>query len=130
MSRPPRAVETTGAPEPVGPYSQAVVVGRWVFVSGQIPIDPATGRIVEGGVVAQTERVLESLAAVLEAAGSGLDRVVRTTIYLHDLESFAQVNEVYARRFTTDPRPARSTVQVARLPLDAAVEIDAIARTG
>jgi 2-iminobutanoate/2-iminopropanoate deaminase len=123
-----KAIATEGAPAPVGPYSQAIVHAGLVFVSGQIPLDPATGKLVEGEIEAQTERVLESLAAVLAAAGSGLDRVLRTTVYVTDLSLFARVNAVYARFFAADPAPARATVQVAALPLGAAVEIDAIAR--
>ncbi len=130
MSGGTREVRSDAAPRPVGPYSQAVIHGAWVFVSGQIPLDPATNRLVEGGIEAQTERVLANLRAVLEAAGSSLERVVRTTIYLTDLELFTRVNDVYARHFRGDPKPARSTVQAARLPLGAAVEIDAIATLG
>jgi 2-iminobutanoate/2-iminopropanoate deaminase len=122
-----REVRTEAAPAPVGPYSQAVVLGQLVFVSGQIPVEPRTSRLVEGDVEAQTERVLANLRAVLEAAGTSLDRVVRTTLYLTDLDAFPRVNEVYARYFRSTPRPARVTVQAARLPLGAAVEIDAIA---
>ena len=122
-----RAVETSAAPAPVGPYSQAVIHGDWVFVSGQIPLDPNGGSRVTGSIEEQTGRVLENLRAVLEAADSSLDRVLRTTLYLADLELFPRVNAVYARYFVQEPRPARSTVQVARLPLDAQIEIDAIA---
>ena len=122
-----RAVRTSAAPAPVGPYSQAVVAGGFVFASGQIPLDPATGKLVGGEIEAQTERVLDSLRAVLEAAGSSLDRVVRASVYLVDLAAFPRVNAVYARYFVSDPKPARSTVQVAALPLGAQVEIDVIA---
>jgi 2-iminobutanoate/2-iminopropanoate deaminase len=122
-----KAVETGDAPAPVGAYSQAVVHGRWVFASGQIPIDPATGSLVEGPIEAQTELVLANLAAVLEAAGTGLHRVLRTTVYVTDLSLFPRVNAVYARHFSASPAPARATVEVAALPLGAAVEIDAIA---
>jgi 2-iminobutanoate/2-iminopropanoate deaminase len=111
----------------VGPYAQAVAVGEWVFASGQIPLDPATGELVGGEIEAQTERVLDNLAAVLDAAGSSLARVVRTTVYLADLSLFARMNAVYARRFAGRPLPARSTLQAAALPRGAAVEIDAIA---
>ena len=122
-----RAVITTpGAPGAIGPYSQAVRAGGLVFVSGQIPLDPATGAVVEGGVGAQTARVLDSLRAILEASGSGLGRVVKTTIFLTDLGGFAEVNEVYARYFPADP-PARSTVQVAALPRGVKIEIEAVA---
>jgi len=122
-----RAIRSKLAPEPVGPYSQAVIWGAWVFASGQIPLDPATGQLVEGPVEAQTERVIENLAAVLKEGGSSLDRVVRSTVYLTDLSLFPRVNEVYARYFRGDPAPARATVGVAALPLGAQVEIDAIA---
>ncbi len=122
-----KAVESGDAPAPVGPYSQAVVHGGLVFASGQIPLDPASGKLVEGEIEAQAERVIANLAAVLGAAGSGLEHVLRTTIYLTDLSLFARVNEVYARHFGGDPAPARATVGVAALPLGAAVEMDAIA---
>ena len=122
-----RAVRTAAAPAPVGPYSQAVVAGGFVFASGQIPLDPATGKLVGGEIEAQTERVLDNLRAVLEAAGSSLGQVVRASVYLVDLAMFPRVNAVYARYFVSDPKPARSTVQVAALPLGAQVEIDVIA---
>ena len=127
MSEATRAVRSEKAPSPVGPYSQAVIHGKLVFVSGQIPLDPKTERLVEGPIEAQAERTLANLAAVLEAAGSSLERVVRTTVYLTNLELFPRVNEIYGHHFRADPKPARSTVEVARLPLGAAVEIDAIA---
>ena len=123
-----RAVRSSQAPAPVGPYSQAIEHEGWLFVSGQIPLDPQTEALVEGDIEAQAERVLANLRAVLEAAGSSLDRVVRSTIYLTDLARFPRVNDVYARYFTSDPRPARVTVGVAALPLGAQIEIDAIAR--
>lgn len=126
----PRAVSTDAAPAPVGPYSQAIVCDGFVFASGQIPIDPRSGALVEGEIEAQTERVLENLRAVLEASGSGLSRVVRATVYVTDLSLFARVNRVYGRFFDREPAPARATVQVAALPLGAQVEIDAIARVG
>jgi 2-iminobutanoate/2-iminopropanoate deaminase len=122
-----REVLTGDAPEPIGPYTQAVVSGDLVFVSGQIPLDPATGEIVPGPIEAQTERVLANLRAILEAAGSSLDAVLRTTVYLTDLASFPRMNAVYASCFTKQPPPARSTVGVAALPLGVRVEIDAIA---
>jgi 2-iminobutanoate/2-iminopropanoate deaminase len=122
-------VHSEAAPAPVGPYSQAIVHGGWVFASGQIPLDPKTGKRIEGEIEAQTEQVIANLAAVLEAAGSDLSRVVKTTVYVTDLALFARINAVYARHFTGDPPPARATVQVAALPLGAAVEIDAIAAT-
>ncbi len=119
-------IATAQAPSAIGPYSQAVQCGSWIFVSGQIPLDPATGKIVEGGIAAQTERVLKNLAAILEAAGAGLPQVVKTTVYLRDLGEFGKMNEVYARFFAEQP-PARATVEVARLPRDVQVEIEAIA---
>src|SRR5438105_1681744 len=120
------AIATTAAPPAIGPYSQAVRAGQSLFCSGQIGLDPATGELVAGGVVAESTRVLENLRAVIAAAGGSLDNVVRTTIYLVDLTDFAPVNEVYAR-FFTPPFPARATVGVAALPRGARVEIDAIA---
>jgi 2-iminobutanoate/2-iminopropanoate deaminase len=122
-----REVRTDAAPKPVGPYSQAIVHGGLVFASGQVPLDPSTGKLVEGEIEAETEQVLENLAAVLEAAGSSLARVLRTTVYLTDLSLFARMNAVYAKHFTGDPKPARSTVQAAALPLGARIEIDVIA---
>lgn len=121
------AVRSEGAPSPVGPYSQAVASDGRIYLSGQIPLDPASGALVEGDIEAQTERVLENLRAVLAAADCDPADVVRTTIYLTDLANFSRVNAVYARFFDADPAPARSTVQVAALPLGAEVEIDAIA---
>jgi 2-iminobutanoate/2-iminopropanoate deaminase len=122
-------VATEAAPRAIGPYSQAVISRGLVFVSGQIPLDPAKGQMVAGDIAAQTERVLENLRAILEACGSSLDRVVKTTVYLADLEDFPKMNEVYARYFPSAP-PARATVQVARLPRDARIEIEAIAEVG
>ena len=119
-------ISTSRAPAAIGPYSQAVSWGGLIFVSGQIPLDPATGQVVGDDAGAQTERVLKNLAAVLEAAGSSLGQVVKTTVYLRDLNDFAKVNEVYARFFNEQP-PARATVQVARLPRDVSVEIEVIA---
>ncbi len=123
-----KEVRTSAAPEPVGPYSQAVEQDGWIFASGQIPLDPATGELVAAGIEEQTRRVLANLRAVLEAAGAGFPDVVRTTIYLTDLATFAQVNAVYAEHFDGDPAPARATVQVAALPLGADVEIDCVAK--
>jgi 2-iminobutanoate/2-iminopropanoate deaminase len=123
----PEEIRSDRAPAPVGPYSQAVAVGEWVFASGQIPLDPATGALVTGEIEAQTERVLDNLEAVLAAAGSSLERVVRTTVYLADLTHFARMNAVYERRFTGTPRPARSTIQAGALPRGVAVEIDVVA---
>jgi len=119
-------VSTPQAPKAIGPYSQAVVHDGMVYLSGQIAIDPATNQLIEGDVVAQTHRVLGNLKAVLEAAGSSLGAVLRTTVFLRDMADFPKMNEVYGQYFNTDP-PARSTVQAARLPRDVAVEIDAIA---
>lgn len=119
-------VSTTNAPKAIGPYSQAIVHNGIAYLSGQIPLDPATNQLVEGGVEEQTIRVLENLKAVLEAAGSGLDRVLKTTIFLKDMNDFAKVNEVYGRYFASQP-PARATVEAARLPRDVRVEIEAIA---
>lgn len=124
-------VSTERAPAAIGPYSQAIVAGELVFCSGQIALDPATGEMVGAGDVrAQTERVLQNLAAVLEAAGSSLARVVKTTIFLADLQDFGHVNEVYGRHFASEPRPARATVEVAGLPRGALVEIEAVALRG
>ena len=122
-----RVVKTDAAPQAIGPYSQAIVSGDLVYASGQIPLDPQTGEFVEGGVGEQTEQVLRNLTAVLEAAGASLETVVKTTVFLADMSDFAAMNEVYARHFGTTQPPARSTVQAARLPRDARVEIDAIA---
>jgi 2-iminobutanoate/2-iminopropanoate deaminase len=119
-------ISTPNAPAAIGPYSQAVRTGNLIFVSGQIPLDPATGQLVRGDIGTQTQQVLENLAAVLEAAGSSLAKVVKTTVYLRDLGEFGRMNEIYGRFFSGDP-PARATVQVARLPRDAAVEIDVVA---
>ena len=124
-----RIIKTNGAPQAIGPYSQAVVAGGFVFASGQIPLDPRTGELVAGGVAEQTEQVLRNLSAVLEAAGTGLDRVVKTTVFLADMNDFAAMNEVYGRYFNVD-EPARATVQAARLPRDARVEIEVIAEAG
>jgi len=120
---------TKEAPAAIGPYSQAVEAGGFVFCSGQIPLDPATGQLVDGDVAAQTERVMDNLRAVLAAARLGCEHVVRTTIYLVDLAEFPRVNEVYGKWFPVNP-PARATVQVAALPRGARVEIDAVACRG
>ncbi len=122
-----KRVHTDGAPAAIGPYSQAIVSGGFVFTAGQIALQPETGAMVEGGIEAQAVRVLENLRAVLEAAGVSMNDVVKTTIYLADFGDFATVNEIYARYFE-QPYPARSTVQVAALPKGALVEIDATAR--
>ena len=122
-------VATDLAPGAIGPYSQAVRAGDLVFASGQIPIDPATGEFVAGGVAEQTEQVLRNLTAVFEAAGVGMNQVVKTTVFLADMDDFTAMNEVYGRFFSAEP-PARATVQAARLPRDARVEIEAIAVIG
>ena len=121
-----KTIATEQAPRAIGPYSQAVVWQGLAFLSGQIALDPATSQVVEGDIAAQTERVLENLKAVLEACGSSLARVLKTTVYLKDLAEFPRMNEVYARYFPHNP-PARATVGVARLPRDVRVEIDAVA---
>ena len=122
-----RIITTDKAPAPVGPYQQAVSTGQLVFTAGQIPIDPKTGALTTGPVEEQTRQVLENLKAILEAAGSSLDQVVKTTVFLRDMHDFPKMNAVYAEYFRAEIAPARSTVQVARLPKDVAVEIDAIA---
>jgi len=121
-----KTIQTESAPAAIGPYSQAQVVNGMVFTAGQIPLDPASMELVQGSVAEQTERVMQNLAAVLEAAGSSLGRVVKTTVFLRDMNDFAEMNEVYGRAFDGH-KPARSTVQAARLPKDVAVEIEAIA---
>jgi 2-iminobutanoate/2-iminopropanoate deaminase len=119
-------VSTAHAPKAIGPYSQAIKANGFVFISGQIPIDPATGNLVEGDITKQTEQVLKNLAAILQAAGSNIEKVVKTTVFLKSMNEFAQMNDVYSKTFTNAP-PARSTVEVARLPKDVSVEIDVIA---
>ncbi len=119
-------IATEQAPKAIGPYSQAIRAAGLIFTSGQIAIDPATAQIVGGDVSAQTERVLQNLAAILRASGSGIEKVVRCTVFLKNMGDFAAMNEVYGRHFKQSP-PARSTVEVARLPKDVLVEIDAIA---
>jgi 2-iminobutanoate/2-iminopropanoate deaminase len=119
-------VSTEQAPKAIGPYSQAVVSNGIAYLSGQIPLDPATGQLVDGDIAAQTERVLQNLKAVLEACGASMESVLKTTVFLKDMADFPKMNEVYARYFASNP-PARSTVQAARLPRDVSVEIDAIA---
>jgi 2-iminobutanoate/2-iminopropanoate deaminase len=122
----PEAVSTDAAPQAIGPYSQAIKAGGFLFASGQIPLDPATGQMVEGDIAAQTHRVFQNLQGILEAAGATFRHVVRTTVYLADMNDFAAMNEVYATYFSS-PAPARATIQAARLPKDARVEIDVIA---
>ena len=121
-----RTIKADGAPNAVGPYSHAVVAGDYVFCSGQVPLDPATSELVTGDIAVQTSRILDNLAAVLAAAGSGLDRVVKTTVFLADIGDFAAMNDAYAKRFG-DHRPARSTIGVAALPRGARVEIECVA---
>ncbi len=120
------AIATSGAPQAIGPYSQAVRAGNLLFASGQIPLDPATGAMVEGDISAQTRRVLDNIGAILREAGASYENVVRTTVFLADMNDFPAMNAAYATYFTA-PAPARSTVQAARLPKDARVEIDIIA---
>ncbi|HXY02881.1 MAG TPA: RidA family protein [Terriglobales bacterium] len=119
-------ISTKDAPQAIGPYSQAIRADGLVFVSGQVAIDPLTQQVINGDIAAQTDRVLKNLSAILNAAGSGLEKVVRSTVFLKDMGDFGAMNEVYGRYFTAKP-PARSTVQAARLPKDVLVEIDVIA---
>ena len=121
-----QAVATPSAPAAIGPYSQAIRAGSLLFVSGQVPIDPATGQIVDGDIAAQTHRVFRNISEILKAGGASFDHVVRTTVFLADMNDFGAMNEVYAGYFTS-PAPARATVQVSRLPKDARIEIDVIA---
>jgi 2-iminobutanoate/2-iminopropanoate deaminase len=121
-----KIIATESAPKAIGPYSQAVISNGFAFLSGQIPLDPATGQLIDGDIAVQTVRVLENLKAVLQACGSSLEQVVKTTVYLKDMSEFAQMNDVYARYFPEKP-PARATVEAARLPRDVRVEIDCIA---
>jgi 2-iminobutanoate/2-iminopropanoate deaminase len=121
-----KVIHTNNAPAPIGPYSQAIAAGNFVFVSGQIPLDPATGELVSENVKAETKQVMENIKAVLLEAGLGFDHIVKTSIFLTDIQSFAQVNEVYGTYFT-DQYPARETVQVAALPKNVNVEISVIA---
>jgi 2-iminobutanoate/2-iminopropanoate deaminase len=120
------AVSTADAPKAIGPYSQAIKANGFIFVSGQVAFDPATGNLISGGIEQQTEQVMKNLSAILAAAGSGWDRVVKTTVFLKNMSEFAQMNEVYGK-FCKNAPPARSTVEVARLPRDVSVEIDVIA---
>jgi 2-iminobutanoate/2-iminopropanoate deaminase len=119
-------IATNDAPKAIGPYSQAIKANGFVFISGQIPLDPATQQLIQGDVAAQTERVLQNLSGILKAAGSSMQQVVRCGVFLKSMSDFADMNEVYSRYFTQNP-PARSTVEVARLPKDVLVEIDVIA---
>ena len=129
MAAPLEAVSTTGAPGAIGPYSQAIIAGGFLFASGQIPLDPTTGTITEGGITAQAHQVLQNLGAVLKAAGISYDRVVKTTVYLSDMANFPVVNEIYATYFPA-PAPARATIQAAALPRNVLVEIDLVAYVG
>lgn len=122
-----RVVLSKDAPAPIGPYSQAIIAGGFVFAAGQIPLDPATGKLVDGDIEVQTERVLQNIRAVLAEAGTALAKVVKTTVFLVDLADFPRMNAVYARHFTSDPKPARSTVQVAKLPAGSSIEIEVVA---
>jgi|SRR5688572_16669327 2-iminobutanoate/2-iminopropanoate deaminase len=124
-----RAVESPDSPKPIGPYSDAIVANGFIFLAGKVGTDPKTNVLVDGGIVEQTEQVLKNLEVVLRAAGSGLDDVVKTTVFLADMNDFARMNEVYGK-FFKKPYPARSTVQVARLPRDAKIEIEAVAVVG
>ncbi len=124
-----QVISSDQAPKAIGPYSQAIRAGDYVFCAGQTPIDPATGNLVEGGIEAQTRRALQNLSVVLQAAGTSLSHVVKTTVFLLDMNEFAKMNAVYGEFFPSNP-PARSTVQVARLPKDARVEIEVIATVG
>ncbi|HEV2287972.1 MAG TPA: RidA family protein [Candidatus Acidoferrales bacterium] len=119
-------ISTQHGPKAIGPYSQAIRANGFIFISGQVAFDPATGQLIEGDVAAQTERVLQNLKGIVEAAGSMLDKTVKTTVFLKDMNDFSKMNEVYSRFFPANP-PARSTVEVARLPRDVRVEIDLIA---
>ncbi|GAB6157966.1 RidA family protein [Desulfotomaculum varum] len=124
-----KVISTEHAPAAIGPYSQAIAAGPFIFTSGQIPIDPVNGTIVTGDIQAQTRRSLENIKAILAAAGAGMDQVVKTTVFVKDMNDFEKINEVYAEYFPS-PAPARSLVQVARLPRDVGVEIEVIAATG
>lgn len=123
-------IHTEKAPRPVGPYSQAVAIDGWLYVAGQVPIEPATGNWIKGDIAAQTERVLQNVQAILEAAGSSLQDVVKTTVYMADLGEFATMNEVYARYFNDACPPARATIEAKNLPGGAKLEMEAIARVG
>ena len=126
MSQSREAISTPNAPKAIGPYSQAIRANGFIFVSGQVAFDPATGNLITGGIEQQTEQVMKNLSAILQAAGSGWDKVVKTTVFLKNMGEFGQMNEVYGK-FCKNAPPARSTVEVARLPRDVSVEIDVIA---
>lgn len=123
-----QAIETTLAPQAIGPYSQAIMAGDFIFCSGQIPIDPKTGTIIQGGIQEQTTQVLQNLKAVLQAADAGLENVIRTEVYLADMEDFSIMNEIYSQHFASLPYPARATVEVSRLPKNVLIEIACIAQ--
>ena len=123
-----KQISATDAPKAVGPYSQGICVDGLIFVSGQVPVDPVTGKMVEADIRIQTERVIENIRAVLKAGGADLSDVVRCDVFLKDMNDFAPMNDVYASKFTGNPKPARQTVQVGRLPLDAMIEISCIAK--
>jgi len=125
-----KKIETNKAPGAVGPYSQGTQIGGFIFVSGQLPVNPKTGQKVEEDIKVQTDRVIENIKAVLEAAGSDLSQVVRCDVFLKDMNDFKDMNEVYASKFVAEPKPARQAVQVGRLPIDAMVEISCIACKG
>lgn len=121
-----KIIDINSAPKAIGPYSQAIMIDKWLFVSGQIPIDPTTNELIKGDITKQTERVLENIKAIVESVGGKLNNIVKTTIYLKDMTEFSTMNEVYGQYFPNDP-PARATVEVSRLPKDVSVEIDALA---
>lgn len=121
-----QAVATQKAPQAIGPYSQAIKANGLIFISGQIPIDPATGQLIQGDIAAQTERIMNNIGEILAAAGSSLERVVKTTVFLKNMAEFAAMNDMYGRFFRKEP-PARTTVEAARLPKDALLEVDVIA---
>jgi len=127
LKRMSKAVKTDKAPAAIGPYSQAIDTGTFIYTSGQIPVNPSTGEVVDGGIEQQTAQVLENLKNVLEAAGSSLSKVIKTTVFIKDMNNFSTMNEVYKSYFT-EPYPARSCVEVARLPKDVLVEIEAVAQ--
>jgi 2-iminobutanoate/2-iminopropanoate deaminase len=122
-----KKISTEKAPKAIGPYSQAILAGQFLYTSGQIPIDPSSGAMVEGGIEVQIRQVLENIKAVLEAAGMGMEDVIKTTIFLKSMDDFVKINEIYGNYFTRDALPARSTVEVSRLPKGALVEIEAVA---
>jgi 2-iminobutanoate/2-iminopropanoate deaminase len=126
VASPKKTVQTDKAPKALGPYAQAIVAGGMVYCAGQIPLDPASGNVVAGGIAEQTHQVLKNLEAVLKSVGSGLDKAVKTTVFIKDMNNFAAMNEVYAHYFGAEP-PARSTIEVARLPRDVMVEIEVVA---